>query len=90
MSNSSQANESLEYIDRAIESITKQIELLSNRCILEDNKKNVDFQNIIEVTSLMLQLSRTLNELLVTKKFLQNDDHNPAEFLHSILNGRKI
>lgn len=80
--------QSFEHVDSAIEAITQQIQLLSNRCKLEDNKKSNNFEQIIEASSLMLQLSRTLNELLVTKRFLENSQESPVNFLNSMMNGR--
>lgn len=81
---------SFESLDRTIASLTQQIELLSNKCKLEDNKKNTNFEYIIEASSLMLQLSRTLNELLVTRRFLKDSDGDANSFFNSIMHGRKM
>lgn len=78
------------HLNSAVESLTSQIELLSSKCKMEDNKKNVDFDKIIEASSLMLQLSRTLNELLITRNFLESSKGNPIDFLNSMMNGRNI
>lgn len=78
-----------DYIENTIIAISQQIELLSNKCKLEENKKNVNFEKILEVSSLMLQLSRTLNELIVTKNFLENSNSNPVDVLNSIVGRMK-
>lgn len=77
-----------QHLDNSIELISLQIELLSNRCKLEDNRKNIEFEKILEASSLMLQLSRSLNELIITKKILENTKGSPADFLNSIAKGK--
>ena len=77
-----------ENVDNAIEAITAQIQLLSSRCTLEENKKNTDFDKIIEASSLMLQLARTLNELIATKNFLENSKTNYVDFMNSLMGRR--
>ena len=81
-------NKNKEYIERAIDAITTQIELLSTKCKLEENRKNPNFDKILEASSLMLQLSRSLNELIVTKRFLE-ENNSHIDVLSSILNGRR-
>lgn len=81
-------NKNKEYIERAIDAITAQIELLSTKCKLEENRKNPNFDKILEASSLMLQLSRSLNELIVTKRFLE-ENNSHIDVLSSILNGRR-
>lgn len=83
-------NKSYHFIDTTIDSISQQIELLSNKCKLESNKKSNNLESILEASSLMLQLSRSLNELLVTKKFLEDSSKgNPNDLFNFIINGRK-
>ena len=81
-------NKNKEYIERAIDAIITQIELLSTKCKLEENRKNPNFDKILEASSLMLQLSRSLNELIVTKRFLE-ENNSHIDVLSSILNGRR-
>lgn len=83
-----------DHIDKAIESLSKQIELLSRKCILEDNRneKNYKFQELLEASSIMLQLSRTLNELIMTKHMVKNSNsnvNNIDNMINTILGGRK-
>lgn len=79
--------ESRDSIDRTIESLTSQIELLSKKCCLEANKseKNYKFETLIEASSIMLQLSRTLNELIITKNVL-NNNLNGSNQIDSVFN----
>ena len=81
-------NKNKEYIERVIDAIITQIELLSTKCKLEENRKNPNFDKILEASSLMLQLSRSLNELIVTKRFLE-ENNSHIDVLSSILNGRR-
>ncbi|MDF2534282.1 MAG: hypothetical protein K0R18_439 [Bacillales bacterium] len=82
-----------DQIDLAINAIVKQIELLSRKCSMEDNRndKNYKFENLIEASSIMLQLSRVLNELTVTQTILKNSNgsNQVDSMLNSIL-GRKM
>jgi hypothetical protein len=67
-----------EHVERAIEAITLQIELLSNRCQMVGNKKSeqIKMDTIIEASTLLLQLSRSLNELIITQNALENVSMN--------------
>lgn len=80
-------------LDRTIDAITRQIEILSKKCILEENRndKNYSFEKLIEASSIMLQLSRTLNELLVTQKLLKNSNGSDDidTMMKTLLGGRK-
>ncbi|MNY11995.1 hypothetical protein D3C86_1450530 [compost metagenome] len=83
-----------DHIDSAIEALSRQIELLSRRCSLEDNRneKNYKFQELLEASSIMLQLSRTLNELIMTKHMVKNsvgNENNINSMINTILGGRK-
>lgn len=81
--------ESIDSIDQAISSITKQINFLSSRCKLEENKKNIDFNKVLEASSLMLQLSRSLNELIVTSEILKKGGSSSVDFLQSFIEGKR-
>lgn len=76
-----------ESIEVTINSLVSQIEILSKRCILENNKKNNDFNKTLEASSLMLQLSRTLSELIMIQKSMEYGDINSNVF-EFLLNGR--
>ena len=76
--------ENKETIQTTIDAIVKQIEMLSHRSQMESNRK-VPKVNLMEYSSIILQLSRTLSELLVIQKALEE---NRYEQLEGLINGR--
>lgn len=75
-----------ECVGRTIESLAAHIEFLSMRCRMYDNKRD-GMDEIIELSSLMLQLSRTLNELVVTDTMLRNARVGQTDVLAALVNG---
>ena len=76
--------ENIESIQKIIDTIVLQIELLSNRCQMEANRKSPK-TNLMEYSSGILQLSKTLSELILIKKVLES---NRTEDLMGLINGR--
>lgn len=68
----------LEKIEIVIDTVIQQIEMISKRSLLESNRKELDDGYLVELSSIMLQLVRSLNELLLTKQLYERGalDHN--------------
>lgn len=77
-----------ESIEIAIDSIVSQIELLSRKCKLEDNRVNSSFEKTLEASSLMLQLSRTLSELVLINRSMEMSG-GQGDMMEFLLHGRK-
>lgn len=76
-----------ETISLTIDSIANQIQILSNKSAMEENRTNKSYniEKTIEVSSIMLQLSRTMGELILIEKTLYGEDKSPGDvfsFLH--------
>lgn len=76
----------LERIDIAIDTVIQQIEMISSRSILETNRNNLDEGYLVELSSIFLQLVRSLNELLITKRLYEQGAPNSA--IDALINGR--
>ncbi len=73
-----------ETIQTTIDAIVRQIEMLSHRSQLESNRK-VPKVNLLEYSSIILQLSRTLSELIVIQRALEDNQYDQ---LAGLINGR--
>ena len=73
-----------ETIQTTIDAIVRQIEMLSHRSQMEANRK-VPKVNLMEYSSIILQLSRTLSELIVIQRALED---NQSGQLTDLINGR--
>lgn len=74
-----------EILQSAINSIVLQIELLSHKSQLESTRKSPKI-NLMEYSSVMFQLSRTLSELIVIQNVL--DSSESSDKLFDMINGR--
>lgn len=79
----------LETIEIAIDTITQQIEIISKRSLLESNRKELDDGYLVELSSIMLQLIRSLNELLLTKQLYEQEALNQNKIIDFLVNGGK-
>lgn len=73
-----------ETIQTTIDALVKQIEMLSHRSQMEANRK-VPKVNLMEYSSIILQLSRTLSELIVIQRALEDNQYDQ---LSGLINGR--
>lgn len=71
-------------IQTTIDAVVKQIEMLSHRSQMEANRK-VPKVNLMEYSSIILQLSRTLSELIVIQRALEDNQYDQ---LAGLINGR--
>ncbi|MNV47560.1 hypothetical protein D3C71_1394320 [compost metagenome] len=77
-----------ELVEKSIESIAKQIEILSSRCQIEENRKtNYNFQNTLDASALMFQLSKSLGELVLIDRVLEQGEH--TDMLNYLAGGRR-
>jgi hypothetical protein len=74
-----------EIIQVTIDAIVRQISLLSNRSQLESNRKTSKV-NLIEYSATILQLSRTLGELIIIQRALENN--LSSDKLFEMIHGR--
>jgi hypothetical protein len=75
----------IDYID----SMISQIDLISNRCQIMSNINNANKRvykkdDLLESSSIVLQMSRTLSELIIIQQGLKNNESD----LSGLINGR--
>ena len=76
--------ENKEIIQKTIDTLILQIEMVSNKCQLETNRKNSRV-NILEYSSTILQLSRTLSELMLIQRALETNNADLMQMIHGRL-----
>jgi hypothetical protein len=75
-------------LDSVIECLINQIELISRKIVLEENRsKNNNSDKLIEYSTLLLQTTRSLNELLVVVKNLENKNIYEQHYNFLMKNG---
>jgi hypothetical protein len=81
--------ENVQKIQRVIDSIVTQIDLISIKSQYEINRKEHNKDFLIESSSILLQMSRTLGELILIQNNLKNEDlKNQQLSLNTLINGR--
>jgi hypothetical protein len=81
--------ENVEKIQKVIDSMISQIDLISNRCQIMSNINNANKRvykkdDLLESSSIVLQMSRTLSELIIIQQGLKNNESD----LSGLINGR--
>ncbi|MNC06253.1 hypothetical protein D3C81_816150 [compost metagenome] len=77
-----------ELIENSITSVARQIEILSNRCQIEENRNaNYNFQNTLDASALMFQLSKSLGELMLISRVLEQGEQ--IDMLNFLTGGKR-
>ena len=84
MNNEDSSYENIESLQKTIDNLVVQIEILSNKSRFENNRKNPR-TNILEYSTAILHLSKTLGELVLIKNSIVS---GKSENLMKIINGR--
>jgi hypothetical protein len=84
MQNDKSSYENIDSLQKVIDTLVLQIETISSRCQMDSNRKGQKI-NLMEYSSTMLHLSKTLGELILIKRAIEQ---GKTEEVFGLINGR--